>query len=441
MDIKTKYIPIYFFLTLFLFVLGVHTVWSHSFVVNESPLPNSHHETSPTEVKITFNSTVEKNFSIKLIDEKQQEVPSISSNISGNQKEISIQIPILKGGKYQVEYYVISSNDGHPIQGSYYFQVATIDVISNEQNEIVKNPRTNETIQGEVPVIVEEMAPQQSAQSNSLGNNLNVSQFIIYLMKVFYYIGLVLLIGWVIWWRIIRNYSNDIKRKYLFCANLLQMLNLVSLISVILMQLNIFTSHGLSFVPDFPFDTNFGLLWFASFLFSLIGFLFLFKNQWFDIFWFIVIVLCKSLNGHSLEFEPSYLLVISDSIHLIAASIWAAGLTFIIVFWRNQRLYVKTFLPIFSEYAFASIIVLAMTGSYIAFIYMPSLKYFFTDWGLFLLLKLFFVGLVLIIGGLIRSKMKKSKAADLGKWIKVDFLLMMIIMIIVSILTYLNPLP
>ncbi len=88
-------------------------------------MPNSQHDTSPTEVKIKFNSEVEENFSIKVMDEKNQEVKSHSPRISEDQKEISIQLPTLSDGIYKIEYYIISSNDGHAIQGNYQILVGT----------------------------------------------------------------------------------------------------------------------------------------------------------------------------------------------------------------------------------------------------------------------------------------------------------------------------
>ncbi len=114
------------------------------------------------------------------------------------------------------------------------------------------------------------------------------------------------MIGWVFWWRTIQDYSTELKKKYLFWGIIIQMLHLVGLITMILIQLNIFTSNGLSFTPDFPFETTFGLMWLASLFVSLIGFVCLFRNRWFDIGWILVIVVSKSLNGHSLEFETNY---------------------------------------------------------------------------------------------------------------------------------------
>ena len=70
----------------------------------------------------------------------------------------------------------------------------------------------------------------------------------------------------------------ELKKKYLFWGVILQVLHLMGLISIILVQLNIFTSNGLSFAFEFSFETMFVFGWFGSLLLALIGFGFLFRN-------------------------------------------------------------------------------------------------------------------------------------------------------------------
>jgi copper transport protein len=275
---------------------------------------------------------------------------------------------------------------------------------------------------------------------NTIPKIPNFSELIIHLLRAIYYFGLLFLIGWIFLWRLVKNYASDVKKKYLFWGIIVQMLHLVGLLSVILIQMNIFTINGLSFTPNFPFQTTFGLLWIVSLFMSLFGFVFLFKNQWLDIFWIVVIVFSKSLNGHALEFEPTVILVITNSIHLLAASIWAAGLMFIILFWRKHIIYVKSFLPQFSKYAFFSIVILSITGIFISYVYLSGFDLLFSDRGILLMIKTVIVLLIILVGVMIRYKMKDMQTVDLKRWIKLDFLLMFLIIIIVSILTYLNPL-
>lgn len=420
--------------TLFIF-LGAQMVSGHAVVIEETPTPNSILEIPPSEVKVRFNSKIEKNFTIKLIDENQLEIKPTSSEITIDQREIKIKLPTLEGGNYFVEYYVISSNDGHPIEGSFMFQVAQVNPPETQVNP-ANEPDTTDT--GLTPSKKDEInSTKETLQKSS---NINLSEIFIYVLRAIYYIGLLVLIGWVIYRRIVQSYSDELKKKYLFWGVILQMLHLVGLISVFLVQLNIFSSNGLSFAFEFTFETTFVVGWFVSLLLALVGFVFLFKKFWFDYLWVALLVICKSLSGHSLEFDPSYLLVLINSIHLLAASIWAAGLTFIIVFWRKQKLYIKSFLPRFSQHALYSFIVLTLTGTLTTILFLPSVDYLLTTWGVVLLTKILLIFSVILIALTIRSKSKNKSITDLEGWLKIDFYLMIIILIVVSILTYLNPL-
>ena len=312
------------------------------------------------------------------------------------------------------------------------FEVADSKAPDEPVDEIEEDGENN-YLEEEQPV----SNPDQELKGTSISS---LSEIFIHLMRAIYYFGLLFLVGWILLWRIIKNYANDVKKKYLFWGTIIQMLHLVGLSSVILIQLNIFTINGLSFTPDFPFQTTFGLLWIVSLLISLFGFLLLFKNRWFDILWLVVIVISKSLNGHALEFEPTIILILTNSIHLIAASIWAAGLIFIILFWRKHINYVISFLPKFSKYAFNSIVILSITGTFISYFYLDGFELLFSDRGILLMIKTAIVFLVILVGVIIRSKMKEMQTMDLKKWITLDFVFMFIIIIIVSILTYLNPL-
>ena len=74
--IKIKHLfTIFLFFTSFFFFLSPNKALGHSFVVKESPVPNSQLETQPNEVVITFDKKVERELaSLKVTNEKQQEV-------------------------------------------------------------------------------------------------------------------------------------------------------------------------------------------------------------------------------------------------------------------------------------------------------------------------------------------------------------------------------
>jgi len=422
------------FLFIFFILMPSFLVEGHSYVVQESPIPNSILETSPSEISIQFNSKVDKNFSLKVLDDEEQEIEIKSAMISDDQKTITIQIPQLPNGQFKVAYYVISSNDGHAMEGSYLFHVKwKVPPIKN--NQYVKEETNGGIINSNEPKYPQE-GIVDLAEKKKIINAASI-----YVAKASYYLGFLLVIGWLMLWQIIKTYSFEVRKKYLFYGMLFQFLHLIGLIAVLLVQMNVFTMHGISFEFDFPLETNFGKLWIASLVLTLIGFLFLFKNRVFDYFWILSIGVIKSLSGHSQEFEPAVLLAGLNSLHLFAASFWAAGIGFIVLFWRKQRLYVKYFLPIFSKGALLSMILLTTTGCISTYLYLPNKEAILTDWGIALLLKVLVVLVVMIVGAVIRRKMKKGKVADLDSIMKFDMGLLLILIILISILTSLNPLP
>lgn len=138
---------------------------------------------------------------IKVFNEQQQEILSESGQISENRKEISIQIPNLENGKYKVEYYVISSNDGHPIQGSYYFKVNVITTSTTEpvkgaeelqtelpeMEQIEPNQSTSNIVEDNQPVNADESSKEES-QKQTIIEKFNPSELLIYIMKTIYFL-------------------------------------------------------------------------------------------------------------------------------------------------------------------------------------------------------------------------------------------------------------
>jgi copper transport protein len=141
-------------------------------------------------------------------------------------------------------------------------------------------------------------------------------------------------------------------------------------------------------------------------------------------------------------FEPAFVSISLDFIHLLAASIWSGGLFFILLFWKKHREYVKHFLLIFSKAAFLSIIVLILSGATLTFIYLPDLSYLVkTQWGVLLLIKVGLVFMVILTGAFLRFNLKNKQENSIGKWLKIDMTMMFFILIIVGCFTHLSPLP
>ncbi|MGE7688753.1 hypothetical protein ACQKMI_06050 [Lysinibacillus sp. NPDC097214] len=219
-------------------------------------------------------------------------------------------------------------------------------------------------------------------------------------MKAIYYTGLSLIVGWVFWWRIVKEYSTELKKKYIAYGIVIQILHLIGLFFMILTQLNITTISD--YTSNSLINSNFDLLWYVSLVLSLIGFVCLFRNKWFDIIWMFLILL---LNGFSFELKSSSLLVFNNSAYLFAISIWAGGLLFTLSFWRKHRLFTHTFMPLFSKFSFLCIVVLLITSLFETIAYLSNTPVSLNHWLSFLLFKLLAIFAVIVINGIVRSKL------------------------------------
>lgn len=386
------------------FLLMPFTVYGHSNVTSVEPAPNSKLESAPNEVKITFNSEIDdKNYSIKIYDHEQQEVEAPKAIISSNKKMLQLQLPKLAEGTYMVSYNIISAKDGHPLQDSFTFTVG----------EMVKDIEKND-------------------------RQLQMNHLLIYLFRSIYYFGLLMLIGWIIWHQVLPR--TKIPDQFLHWGTAAQMIHLLGFICFILSQMVEITDSGFEFQLNFS-NYAFSIAWIGTLLFSFIGFLFLFKTKWFDFIWVLVIVLLKGVNSHSFEFNPSILFVSTNILHIIFASIWVSGLIYMSLFWKKQRWYVGEFLPYFKKFALASIFLLILTGVVLSIGIAPSLDtLFMVHWGNVLLVKVFFVILVILTGWMIQKKMRNEEERHLlRKWMKVDEIVMIIILLLIAVLTYLSP--
>jgi methionine-rich copper-binding protein CopC len=99
---------------------------AHSRLVNSSPSKGSTVSTSPQSVWIEFNENLlqldeKKINALTVTDSKGRRVDILKTMIAGARITTKIK-GVLKKGKYQVKYRVVSE-DGHPVQGSYFFSV------------------------------------------------------------------------------------------------------------------------------------------------------------------------------------------------------------------------------------------------------------------------------------------------------------------------------
>jgi copper transport protein len=405
-----QYKYLFLFIIAFAFLLFPMKVLGHSTAVSISPAPNSNLEVSPDRVTIEFQSEIDEHlYALQVLNDKQQEVTLEKAVVSNNKKELTLLLPRLSPGVYTVTYNIITAYDGHRLQETYQFSIGKI-------------------VEGKSVV------PSK--------NSFQYGDITIYLIRIVYYFGLLWIIGWVFWKVITKRKNIPLPKKFEHWGFIAQIVHLMGLISMILLQIIDITNSGLTFSPQIPLNSIYAFAWIGLLCLSIIGFVSLFKSQWFDVGWILLIALFKGVNSHSFESEPALLLMGLDLIHLVCASIWCSGIIFALVFWKKQRLYVNDFLPLFSQFALISFSTLLLTGTILTIFLLPNpLSLFTTPWGFILLVKLIIVLLISFAALKIKEAIKLKLNHGIKLLLTLDFFFLIALMILISVLTYLNPIP
>ncbi len=109
-------------------------VSAHAVLDSSTPLPSSVLESSPSEIRLDFNETIENSLlSIQLFDSEQRDVSIGKAQRSESDLSVAVaSVPRLENGVYVVVWRVVSA-DGHPVSGAFPFEIGnTSNVDANE---------------------------------------------------------------------------------------------------------------------------------------------------------------------------------------------------------------------------------------------------------------------------------------------------------------------
>ncbi|WP_040208228.1 copper resistance CopC/CopD family protein [Neobacillus jeddahensis] len=411
-----KVIKPFRYILLFILLLSLgfpQAAFAHAVLEKVVPVQDSHLQSSPKEITLTFNERLESEFfTIKVFDESGEEISGNKAKLSVDHKQLSRPLPKLTDGNYTVSYQVISA-DGHPVKGSYIFSVGA-GFVGNSK-------------------VVEFQTENQGSPLTSIG-------------RIIYYLALLLTTGWIWWGAWVRKHleeSEQLKQSYKNKGFLLLMAFLLANIGFgAIIASGYLEQWNLSSLIALITDTTAGQSWSISMILSLLSFVILFRSPWVDRVWLLLLLAAKSVNGHAFAFEPKVITVSLDFIHLLAASIWSGGLLYILMYLKKFPAHVRNFMRRYSFSALISMVVLIGSGLISTFMYLPKIEYLFvTKWGTLLLIKMALVLLVLVVAGAIRFFLKKRTENSIRNLIKLDFILMLSITCIVGILTFLIPIP
>lgn len=428
---RTKW-PRMAFLMLALFTLLMWTmpgiIQAHSELVESLPQADSRLKASPTQVVLTFNEAIEAEFiELDVLNSKGAEVNNEKAQVSDNHKQLLLDLPQLKEGIYTVTYKIISA-DGHPVSGAYVFTVGN-------PSETSKSPL--------FPIEGHEL--HEGNHSGHIEHqvtwSMSFAQYIQFTVRILYYLGLLVLAGWVFWNGVFWNHNESLK------ASMKEWLIQAQRFQLIILMLYIFV-HAWNLVGDTGSEqwiklftkTDVGMSWTISFVWSLLGFVVLARNRYIDFIWAAGLLGAKALSGHAVGFDPVVYTSGLNFIHLLASAVWVGGITYLALQWRELGESKQAALSMVSKGALYSIIALIITGIASTLAFLPKLSYvLYTQWGEFLIIKTVLVLTVLVVGAYLRSRIKKNKS--LSDLLKLDIILMVCIVGVVGIFTFISPVP
>ena len=401
---------------------------AHASLERAVPAPGERLETGPDEIRLEFNEPVDPTVGfLRVLDSRSARVADGTPELLDGGRSLRLALPKLGEGLYTVTYRVLSA-DGHPVEGSHVFVV------------------------GDPPEAIDASAFDLHSQLGHAGHGggvatqLSTREFLIYTVRVFYFGALLLAAGWCIWaaWAPRRSSSFDTAFRewigrwglWVTRAFLLAGLLYVFFHGVELMEGQPLSEWGRLFT-----ESDIGRAWAVMLALALLGPLIRTASRPVGLFWAGALILAESFSGHAAAYEPAWLTIGLDFVHLAGASVWAGGLALLAGLWLADRKEAARFAAVFSGPALWVMVALTLSGLVSVWVFLPGLEYlFYTGWGVLLLVKTGLTLLAVVAGGLIRLRLRKGGMPQ-GALLKADAALMAAIVVIVGLFTYISPLP
>jgi len=401
---------------------------AHAVLERSSPAPGDRLEAGPEEIRLEFNEPVDATVGfLRVLGGRSERVADGDPESLDGGRVLRLPLPRLGEGLYTVTYRVVSA-DGHPVEGSYVFVV------------------------GDPPEAIDASAFDLHRQLGHEGHGegaatqLTAREFLIYAARVFYFGALLLAAGWFVWsaWAPRRSASFGaafrewcdrwglgVTRAFLIAALLFVFFHATELTEGLPLS-----EWGRLFM-----STDIGRAWAVTLALALIGLPARTASRPVGLLWAGALLVVESFSGHAAAYEPGWLTIGLDFVHLAGAAIWAGGLAMLAGLWFRDRKEAARFAAVFSGPALWSMAALAASGLASAWVFLPGPEYlFYTGWGALLLAKTGLALLAVLAGGLIRLRLRRGGMPQ-GALLKADAAAMAAIVVIVGLFTYISPLP
>jgi copper transport protein len=376
------------FLTVLAGAASPASVDAHAALELSDPVAGASLPEPPTEIRLTFTEPLESAYTgADLLDAAGDPVPAVAVSIAPDNDHQLVIVPAspLADGNYTVAWRTLSAADGHTLQGYFGFAVGV-------------------AASGEIPVAP---APAGSETARALSRGLAL-------------IGLAALLAIApLTFAVFDPSTRAVPGLEAPLTRALRRYGALSAVLAVAGSLAALAAQATTIAPDTPViaairetlgDTRYGQLWQIRLLLLALVIAAVVSALWGPRSWrrpallvgaigALVTPLPFSLISHAAaQQEGRSAAVAADALHLLAASVWAGGLLMLVFVLLpafrplppdERRLALRAALPRFSIVALAAWAVMALSGSYAAWLQVGTLEALRdTPYGQSLLLKL-----------------------------------------------------
>ncbi len=417
---------------------------AHAILVRSDPARNSVINVAPTQVRMWFTEDLNSTFSTaRVVNGSNQQVDEKNAHISSSDtREMDVNLPPnLPPAVYVVIYRTQSADDGHVLTGSFIFTVANPDG---------STPKLNGALPGQGS-----LGSGNTTTGSSTGQLDGPTLFNL-IMVTLVELGVVFWVGAQLWRSFVLQL---IERKEQGQQAILQRVEqrfdrtfaLPTLLLIFLANIGVLLGQAVSltagqwnqaFAPAMLFGLvssgHFGTYWIMRQVVVLLAMLLtvymIFVRRhlqviesilpWANLLLGLALLIAVTLSGHASAVSSNVLVyaVLSDWLHLLAASLWVGGIMYIATTYlpilrgsslKERVASLLAVLPRYSPLALAGVLIMTITGPFNATVHMNSWEQFIsTAYGRTLIVKVLLVGGLLLTSaihvGLFRPRLAKN---------------------------------
>ncbi len=397
----------FFLITCLVTLLGfgtVHTTFGHAFVLSSNPSQSASVPTSPQQVNVFFSEPVDLRFShLKVLDSNGKQVDkSDVHHLQNDESSLTVSVPLLKDGTYTVSTNVLSQIDGHVTDNAFVFGVGEAVVVpTNVSTTTTKSTLYLPEAIARFPTLLAQVMIVGAAfgtlwlwrplsKITSLADPVSrIRNKVSKSLAVYYVVASIILVSSnfaILFFQAIAINGSIID---VFGTRFGTVLIERSVISFIILGLSLFE------LRQFRKNKSYSLSKMENAGFLIMG---------------IILLVTTSLIGHGAS-SKQLMPIIIDFVHNLVASLWIGG-TFYLAFvlipilqtstmnWYYKLGTISVWIPRYSALVVTLLGTIFITGPFLLYILEDNLALVIGSlYGTFLIAKLTFAGLMVILGG------------------------------------------